>query len=405
MPKITFHNIPQSLQRRVRTHVGAQMHRFFAVVQPGFEHIAFRELNEAGIGTGHAVEHGGIHFSGKLSDCYRANIACRTITRVLLRIADFRVRRFAKLRELAGKIPWELFLTSDIPLTFSITAHASRLYHTDRIALECFRAVAACFASSGLSSPAWEKNASDENRLQTLYMRIADDLCTISLDSTGAPLYKRGFKLQTTEAPLRETTAAAILLEAGCKDATFFIDPMAGSGTFSLEAGMIALNIPPGLGRCFSFEYWPAYSESARRHIEKELRRKIISPHDTTFRMMVSDIDQRALESAQKNIAAAGLTDIVVFYQRDFISADLKIPAQAKALIALNPPYGRRLMDPRSSLLFYERIGAKLRSMSPLRYVVLAPNEKFEQALAIIPEKKIHFTHGGLQVVALFGMV
>ncbi len=405
MPKITFHNIPQSLQRRVRTHVAAQRHRFFAVVQPGFEHTALRELNEACIGTGHAVEHGGIHFSGKLSDCYRANIACRTITRVILRIAEFRVRRFAKLRDQAGKIPWELFLNSEIPLTFSITAHASRLYHTDRIALECFRAVAACFASSGIPSPVWVNDASDENRLQTLYIRIADDLCTISLDSTGAPLYRRGFKVHTTEAPLRETTAAAILLEAGCEASTLFIDPMAGSGTFSLEAGMIALAIPPGLGRRFSFEHWPAYSEAARRHIEKELRMKIISPHDTTFRMMVSDIDQRALESARKNLAAAGLADIAAFDCKDVISADLKIPAQEKALIALNPPYGRRLMNPRSALFFYERIGAKLRSMSPLRYVVLAPGEEFERALAIIPDKKIHFTHGGLQVVALFGII
>lgn len=383
----------------------AREHRFFAVVQPGFEKTALRELEEAGIGNDYSIEHGGINFTGKLPDCYLANLACRTATRVLLRIAEFRVRRFAKLRELAEKIPWELFLSSQIPLAFSITAHASRLFHTERIALECFRAIAARFAADGIPAPVRGNNESDENRLQTVFIRIADDLCTLSLDSTGAALYKRGFKLQATEAPLRETIAAAILLEAGCRETRLFIDPMAGSGTFSLEAGMIACNIPPGLGRRFSFEHWPAYRDAARRHIEKELGKKIILPDESTFRMMVSDIDRRVLESAQINLAAADLSEIAVFSHADFFSGNFAIPAHAEALLALNPPYGRRLMDPQDALRLYEKIGAKLRSMSPLRYAVIAPGIEFERALRVNPDKKIHFTHGGLPVAALIGRV
>lgn len=405
MPKIKFHNIPQSLQRRVRTHVVAKPHRFFAVVQPGFERIALRELQDAGIGTNYSVEHGGISFTGKLPDCYRANIVCRTITRVLLRIAEFRVRRFAKLRKLAEKIPWELFLSSHPPVSFSVTTHASRLYHTDRIALECFRAVSAYFTYCGISVPEWRTDGSDKNRLQTIFIRISDDLCTISLDSTGSPLYKRGFKLKTAEAPLRETVAAAILLEAGCRNATLFVDPMAGSGTFSIEAGMIALNIPPGIGRCFAFEHWPAYSKTVRRHIEKKLRTEITEPHKSAFRMMISDIDQRALESARENIAAAGLADIATFDRRDVISENIEIPANTKVLFALNPPYGRRLMNPDNAILLYKKIGAKLRSLSSASYVVLAPGEEFERALALPIDKKLHFQHGGLQVMALIGRV
>lgn len=405
MPKIKFHNIPEPLQRRVRVHIAAKEHLFFAVVQPGLENTALFELRNAGIGKAHTHERGGVLFSGKVSECYRANMESRTITRVLLRISSFRARRFSKLRDLAGKIPWELFIVPQLPLSFSVTAHTSRLYHTGRIALECFRAISTRFAELGMNCPEWVENSTDEHMLQTVFIRIVDDVCTISIDSTGMPLYKRGYKMNISEAPLRETTAAAILLEAGIGDVSFFIDPMAGSGSFSLEAGMIACNIPPGLNRRFAFEHWPAYSILTRERLEKNLRLKILSPHQTTFRMLISDIDARTLDAARANIESAGLAPCASFRCMDFFSTDASIPADTSALIALNPPYGKRLMDPTRALHLYEKIGAKLRSLSPVRYAVIAPGEEFERALGLRAEKRIHFTHGGISVIALIGRI
>ncbi len=401
MPKIKFHNIPLSLQRRVRTHVAAKAHSFFAIVQPGFERIALGELKKAGIGNDHTIEHGGIAFSGKLPHCYAANIACRTITRVLLRISEFRVRRFAKLRELAGEIPWELFITPNHPISFSSAVHNSRLYHRDRIAQEFYRAIRARFTAFALNIPPRKEAEMCDSDIQTIFIRIVDDLCTVSLDSTGEPLYKRGYKIHTSDAPLRETAAAAILLEAGLEHTKLFIDPMAGSGTFSLEGGMIARNIPPSQNRRFTFELWPCYHPLTRTHFEKAIQSRIIPSGNTEFRLIVSDINPKALDAAHTNLKSAGLDDIASFHCKDFFSSDFIIPDETSVFIVLNPPYGKRLFNSMRARDIYKKIGEKLRTLHFVRYAIIVPGEEFERALSLPYIKSISFHNGGIAVKAI----
>jgi len=125
-----------ALEKRIRRHVTGREHAFFAVVQPGFEGTCLEEFASLGIGAQRRAVHGGVEFTGRLDQCYRANIESRTATRVLMRIAEFRSRRFAKLRDLAGRLPWELYLSPGIPVSFSVSSRGSRLYHTGRIETE-----------------------------------------------------------------------------------------------------------------------------------------------------------------------------------------------------------------------------------------------------------------------------
>ncbi|MCX7679586.1 MAG: hypothetical protein N2316_10255 [Spirochaetes bacterium] len=393
--------IPSFLHRRIRQHVQAKRHSFFAIVQPGFERISMQELINLHVGTNPRIEHGGIVFSGKLTDCYKANIASRTITRIIMRIAEFRARRFSKLRERAGSIPWELYITPTIPVNFSVSTRSSRLFHTERIALECYRAISARFASMRINCPDRENSMATNNCVQTIFIRLVDDVCTISIDSSGTPLYKRGYKLYTTDAPIRETIAAAILLEAGCENINLFFDPMSGSGTFSLEAAMIALKIAPGLNRRFAFEHWPAYSDASRKYIEKKLHQEMLSPLKTNFRMIVSDIDAQAVDIARKNLRQAGLETIATFYCRDFFSHSTSIPNTSNALVALNPPYGKRLLTEHRATQLYQKIAKTLRAIPLTRFALIIPHSVCEKSIDLFYSKCIPFRNGGIRVKAI----
>lgn len=398
-----------TLRKRIRRHVTGRQHAFFAAVHPGFESLAAEEIRDLGIDPSPRNVPGGVEFSGKLDACYRANIRSRTVTRILLRLAEFRARRFAKLRELAGDVPWELYLAPGTPVAFSTTAHESRLFHTGRIETEFRRAISARLAGAAPPDdgspgpgPDFDEGGADPNAIHTVFIRLDDDLCTVSLDSTGEPLYKRGRRRDIEDAPLRENLAASLLLEAGIGRCGVLVDPMAGAGTFSMEAGLIALNIPPGLGRSFAFEKWPAYSAPAREHLAKLLGRSIKSADASSLSIICADIDEKAVATAQRNMERAGLGDIIKPRQADFFTEEFAIPARRATLVALNPPYGRRLGNADEALALYRRTGERLRAAySGAGFVIIAPGRRFEKALGVAYDKRIAFSHGGIPVAAL----
>ncbi len=247
--------IPEDpLSKRIKRHVIGRRHNFFVATSPGFEPVCLQELLKLKPAASEAcVTPGGVEFEGRLDDCYLANLNLRSANRILMRIHTFKSSNFRKLEKKLGDIPWELYLHAGrVPKVHVSTKHC-RLRHSGAIT-ERFRTTIAAQLSRFESVKKITKIASAE---QNIYVRGIDDRFTVSIDSSGDLLYKRGLKKHAGKAPLRETLAAAALLLAGYDGRDPLLDPMCGSGTFSLEGALMAKRIPAGWLRDFAFMGWP----------------------------------------------------------------------------------------------------------------------------------------------------
>lgn len=381
--------------RRIRQHVTAREHRFFAVVQPGFERIAQDELASLGARDAEAVE-GGVEFSGRLEDCYRVNLCARTIVRVLMRLTGFRAERFERVREKVAAFPWELYLAPGAPLAVRASARKSRLHHTGRLEEEVRGGIAERMGEGVMPDAA----RGDEGA-QTVFLRFERDRCQVSLDASGALLHKRGYRHDAGEAPLRETTAAAIVLAARADAYDGIIDPMCGSGTLAVEAALIATGLPPGAARGFAFEAWPAFRPAAYRHMKGKILEPLMPPALPRGRSILAfDASDAAVVAARANRDAAGLTGCIDIMRGDFFS--LPRPFEGKTLVAINPPYGKRSMAGASVKSLYRRIGAVLRERyADAGYAIIVPGLECEKALGLPYDRKILFMNGGIRVAAL----
>lgn len=390
-------NAEKAIARRVRRHVGAKRHIFFAVVQPGFEETAREEMLELGIHVSGLCE-GGVEFSGRLEECYRANLCARTPARVLMRLCRFRVRDFARLGAKAAGFPWELYVRDGAELSIKAASRHSRLYHTGRIGEEIAAGISKrlndCGRTARFVSPKKPTPPS-----QQILARLEDDICELSLDASGEPLYRRGYKSRVTEAPLRETLAALLLRAARFALYDMLIDPMCGSGSFSIEAALASQGRLAGERRSFAFEGWPSFRPAAYRHLVNKLNEGA-APRELLVHC--SDRDSRAVETARANCREAGVHDLVRPMRADFLKEGVAVPAGKRALIMLNPPYGKRIGEAARTKALYRRIGRALRQgYSGCGWCVIVPGLELEKALAIPYDRKILFMNGGIRVAAL----
>ncbi|MBI4770121.1 MAG: hypothetical protein HY784_06840 [Chloroflexi bacterium] len=241
----------------------------FAACPPGLEAVAAAEFFALGFQPAHPVP-GGVELRGTLAHLYRANLCSRVAGRILLRLGEFHATAFDELRRKAAQLPWEAFLRPGGLLAFNVSAHKSRLIHTGAIEQRLAEAIG---ERLGQPSPA-------DRAGQLILARLDHDACTLSVDTSGAPLHRRGYRLATAKAPLRETLAAAILLGSGypgpgqppiatiggCPPAREsapgpgpLVDPFCGAGTIAIEAALLARRIAPGLRRSFAFESFPGF--------------------------------------------------------------------------------------------------------------------------------------------------
>jgi putative N6-adenine-specific DNA methylase len=389
-------NAEKAVARRVRRHVGAKRHVFFAVVQPGFEETAREEMLELGIHVSGLCE-GGMEFSGRLEECYRANLCARTPARVLMRLCRFRVRGFSRLGAKAAGFPWELYLRNGTRLLIKSASRHSRLYHTGRIGEEIAAGISKRLKDCGLAACFVSRKKPDAPS-QLILARLEDDVCELSLDASGEPLYRRGYKSRVTEAPLRETLAASLLRAARFALYDMLIDPMCGSGSFSIEAALASQGRLAGERRSFAFEAWPSFRPAAYRHLVMKLKEGA-----STRELLVhcSDRDGRAVETARANSGEAGVLDIVRPIEMDFFKEGIPIPAGKRALIMLNPPYGKRIGEAARAKALYRRIGRALREgYSGCGWCVIVPGLELEKALALPYDRKILFMNGGVRGAA-----
>ncbi len=392
----------RGVERRIRQHVLGRTREFFAVVQPGFEHTASRELSRLGVNTILSVTTGGIEFCSRLDTLYETCIRTRTVTRVLMRLGSFRARRFDTLRSHLSSFPWELYLPADRDIAFRVSCRASRLYHTGRIEDEAKKSITRRLAQLGIQSP--PEDGVTGNPKQTVYIRMSDDTCQLSLDASGV-LYRRGDKTMITGAPLRETLASLILCEARWWEYESVLDPMCGSGTFSLEAASLLTGRAPALERIFPFMGWPCFRPRAYAYLKRAITHGVEETESALAAygrpaVFASDIDENAVHIAQHNIASAGLDRFVSVSCSDFFRGGMDIPSPGRCLVVLNPPFGKRIEMESDDL--FERIGSMLRRYNERGYAILVPGIEYEKKLGVAFDRKIPFIYGGLRVAALF---
>lgn len=389
-----------NLEKQIKRHLIGPAHACYAVTPPGAEQLCVRELAQLPEPVqAQKADSGGISFSARLTSLYQANLRVRTAGRFLLRLAQFKATNFRQMVKQCAALRWAWYLPNGAVPDCKVTAHQSRLYHSQAVAQHVRRAIADYWQDEGalpLETPE-----------QTLYLRLDHDLATLSLDSSGAHLHRRGLKTHGGRAPLRENLAAAILGMADYEPGRPLLDPMCGSGTFALEAALWAKQIPPGFHREFAFMQWPAFRPKQWQHITNTAQKGILTlPQPSVF---ASDLDAGACLRLEACIVRHGLDDAVKVSRGDFF--DLKPPpgkAGQKAstgLIVLNPPYGLRLgaSDPLDA--FYRQLGAKLASDFKgwkVALIIPAPHLIGTQPY---PTRSIPLRHGGLALNLLVGRV
>ena len=372
--------------------------RMFAVSPPGLEAVVAAELLELG-NSGQTID-GGVEWTGTLPQLRQANLQLRTASRILVRVGDFRARTFFELERLAARVPWRDYITARRQLALRVTARKSKLYHERAIAERLERAIQ---EQTDARAAAAEPDEEEGAATQLIVVRVLRDQFTISIDSSGALLHRRGYRQETGPAPLRETTAAALLHIAGWKGREPLLDLFCGSGTIPIEAALLARNIPPGLAsaarepRAFAFEHWPTHDAGVWRTQVAAARGQIRERAKVSI--YASDRSASALRAAQANAARAGVEQDIEWTVAPMSEAPA--PAQPGVLIT-NPPYGVRV-NPESDLRdLYAALGEKVRAgLTGWRTVMLLADPRLAAQLRLPLSTAAETRNGGIAVRVL----
>lgn len=323
------------------------MPEMFLAGPPGAERVLLDEALAHGFAAPQETP-GGVIIRGPMSEAWRANLLLRTPTRVLIRLAEFPAAHLAQLDKRARKLPWADWLRPDVPVSVEATTRASRIYHQGAAAQRVATAIA-----ETLGAPIAKPDAA----LVRIHLRIERNLCTLSVDGSGEPLHRRGFKQAVGKAPLRETLAAIFLHQAGFSGDEPVVDPMCGSGTLVLEAAEIACGLAPGRHRAFAFEHLAAFDPE-----EWDAMREAAMPSEPKGppRFQGFDRDEGAVAMARANAERSGLAGHVTFERRAIRDA---APPEAgpPGLVIVNPPYGDRIGDKKALRALYRALGSTLR--------------------------------------------
>jgi putative N6-adenine-specific DNA methylase len=377
------------------------MESMFAAAAPGLETFTALELVRLGLTKEAAVEDpsgGGVEFEGSLELLYRANLHLRTASRVLVRMGEFRAAAFSELRKKASRLPWERFVAKGLPVAVRATCRTSKLYHSDAVAERVAGAI-----GDRLGAPVERVKAADDEAQtppQLVLVRFVDDMCTLSVDSSGALLHKRGYRLATTKAPLRETLAAGLIAASGWDAASPLVDPFCGSGTIAIEAALLSLDRAPGASRRFAFMEWPCFDEALWERIasRRNPRRTTASPF-----IAGSDRDAGAVRAAEENAARAKVAEMIRFEHRAVSSLE---PPEGPGFVVTNPPYGRRIGEGKELCNLYARFGDVLRERCPgFRVAILCSDKRLLAAMRLDLDTSLSFANGGLRVYVARGIV
>lgn len=384
------------------------MYSCYAITAPGLEHLTAAELRDIGAAVG-ATEAGGVAFEAAPGILYAANLRLRTASRVVVRVAQFHAASFAELENEARRVAWARWIAPGGAVHFRVTSRKSRLYHQDAVAERLERAVLAAIPGTGAVRAPSDADALDDDvsalpGVQRFLVRIVDDALTLSADSSGALLHRRGYRQASAKAPLRETLAAAMLLALEWNGSAPLVDPLCGAGTIPIEAALLARRIPPGWRRRFAFERWPEFKptvwEYARGEAGKDVRERAAAP------IVAADRDAGAVAACAANAERAGVAgDLSI--SRAALTTTLSDPGLAAlppGLVLTNPPYGVRVGESGRLRDLYASLGNALRgplAAWSLGFVTSDPS--LARAAALPLEARFETSTGGLRIRLYFG--
>ncbi|MBN8443404.1 MAG: class I SAM-dependent RNA methyltransferase [Thauera sp.] len=361
---------------------------FFSPCPRGLESLLADELRGLGAASAEVV-HGGVMWSGTWAACYRANLESRIATRVLWRVAQGRYRAEIDIYKLAYSVTWAKWFTPDDTLRIYVTAQKSPLKSLEFITLRIKDAVCDHFRTVAGKRP----SVDTVNPAVRIHAFLTADTATLYIDTSGEPLYKRGFKPAAVEAPLKENLAAGILRLTGWQPGEALIDPMCGSGTFLIEAAQIALDIAPGLGRQFAFERLRHLDRAAWAGVRRAAEARRQPPR--ALPLFGSDIVGEQLRRTRTNLAAAGLADCVSLERADLLERDPPAPA---GVMVTNPPYGVRIGEAEELAALYPRLGDALkRRWSGWRCYIFSGDPALPKLIGLKASRRTPLFNGALE--------
>ncbi len=350
------------------------------VCTPGLEPALADEVRERGFVVLAQIA-GGIETRGDWRDVWRANLELRGAAKVLARIGSFRALHLAQLDKRARAFAWRETLRPDVAFRVEASCARSRIYHSKAAAQRVEKAI-----METLGAP-----LSDEAEV-VIKVRIEDDLVTLSLDTSGDGLHKRGAKQAMAKAPMRETMAALFLRQCKLTGLEPVLDPMCGSGTFVIEAAEMAAGLLPGRNRHFAFELLANFDGTAWQAL-----RATRPGREIAQRFFGSDRDAGAIVAATANSVRAGVAEFCSFQQAT-ISA-ISPPPGPPGLVIMNPPYGARIGDKQKLSALYASLGRVLREKFPgWRVGLITNDEALARATGLKFKKSAPILHGGLRV-------
>jgi putative N6-adenine-specific DNA methylase len=361
----------------------------------GLEQVLATELVQLGANNVQ-IERRAVSFTGDLRMLYTANMCLRTASRVLVPIASFKAQKADTIYEQVKAIDWTQYMTVKTTFQIDATVYSDYFRHSQFVTYRVKDAIVDYWMEHEGQRP----NVRLEGADLYLNVHIAGDRVTLSLDSSGESLHKRGYRVANTQAPINEALAAGMLLLAGWNGQSDFYDPMCGSGTLLIEAALIARNIAPGVYRQgFAFEKWANFDVDLWEEVYNDDSRE----RDFKHKIYGSDAGFYAAQVAQKNIQSAGL-------QRDIEVRQVRVQELKAengklggcnvdgALVMINPPYGERLSQDKDVLRLYQDMGTALKhQFSGATAWVISSNEEALKCIGLRPAKKIHLVNGDLE--------
>jgi len=350
----------------------------------GLENVLADEIRALGAESVLA-ERRAVSFVGDQEMMYKANFHLRTAIKILKPIAEFEVTNRDELYDHAKEIPWTNYLALGKSFAIDATVQSEMFVNSMFASLRVKDAIADQFREATGKRPSVNSDDPDIR----INVHLMNNHCTLSLDSSGESLHKRGYRIGQGEAPINEVLAAGMILLTGWHGEKDFLDPMCGSGTLLIEAAMIAKGIPPGMYRkSFGFEQWPDFNEKLFEEIyngeyEKEFNGKIFG----------SDISPMDIALAKANIKNASLSKVIELQVHDFINME---PPFENGIIITNPPYGER-MKPQSITELYSSMGNTLKNkFAGFEAWIISSSEDGLKSVGLKPAKKIDLFNGAL---------
>ncbi len=334
----------------------------------GLEKLVYNEIKKLGLWV-HYKDDGRVVFEGTLEEMAKANIWLRCAERVQIKLAEFKAETFDELFDQVNVLDWPKILPENAEFPVLCSTTRSKLHNEPAIQSIVKKSIV-----KNLQAKYNIEQIPETGPLYKILARFKNDICTISLDSTGDSLHKRGYRTESTEASIKETLAAALVLLSDWTPEKTLIDPFCGSGTILIEAGMIGHNIAPGLNRSFTFETWP---ECESIDLEKIKKEAAAEQNDKQIHLNGYDRSPLTIKIAQANSTRANLQKSIHLTVNDF--RDLDFGRMANCVIVTNPPYGERMASTEEAEQNYKDLGEKFLQTLDSSLYIITPDTNFQE--------------------------